>query len=57
MTAPVKLSEHETWLDLFAGGLERGLTLSEAAAKLGKSTQWGWKAFNEICARLGWQAS
>jgi hypothetical protein len=49
-------NERDTWLDLFAGGLERGLSLQEAAAALGKSTQWGWSAFNEICERLGPQA-
>lgn len=56
MNAPTRISEREAFLDLFAGGLERGLSIGEAARAIGKSQAWGWKAFNEICERLGAQA-
>lgn len=57
MNAPPHLSERDTWLDLLAGGLERGLSVEESATKLGKTAAWGRNAFKEICKRLGPQAS
>lgn len=50
-------SERAQWLNLFAAGLERGLSVPEAAAALGKSASWGAAAMSDIRARLGAQAS
>lgn len=49
-------AERDAWLDLFAAGLERDLSVADAARALGKSASWGTGALAEIRARLGEQA-
>ncbi len=46
------MDDRATWLDLFAAGLERNLTVEQAAAALGKTKWWGRLALGEIIAGL-----
>jgi hypothetical protein len=44
-------------LDLFCSALERGFSVAQSAARLGRSASWGAAAMKEICADLGPQAT
>lgn len=48
--------DHEDRLLRFSDGLALDLSIASAAARIGMSTLWGWKAFNEVCKKLGPQA-
>ncbi len=55
--APISArTEREAFLDLFAAGLERELSVAEASTAIGKSPSWGGAALAEIRKRLGEQA-
>jgi pilus assembly protein TadC len=56
MNAPANIGEREAFLNLFAAGLERGLSVADAARGIGKSGSWGAAALAEIRKRLGAQA-
>ncbi len=49
-------TERDAFLDLFAAGLERGLSVADASRAVGKSAGWGGAAMAEIRRRLGEQA-
>jgi hypothetical protein len=48
--------DHEERLLRFADGLAEEKSITGAAESIGQSSLWGWKAFNEVCKRLGRQA-